>query len=74
MIRVRVLEEEIKDAKLNPFGGDILTLDDELAQRWIGFGWAEDVTGKFKTGRRPAGEVDLAIQTSHIGVKSEFNG
>lgn len=72
MIRVRVLEEEIKDAGLNPFGGDILTLDDNLAQRWIGYGWAEDVTGKFKTGRRPAGETELAIQSGNIGVSSDF--
>lgn len=68
MMRVHVLEKEIKDEKLNVFGGDILTLDDALAQKWIGFGWAEDVTGIYKTGQRPAGETDLTIQSARLGV------
>lgn len=68
MIRIRVLEEEIKDEKMNVFGGDVLTLDDHIAKRWIANGWAEDVTGIFKTGQRPAGETDLTIQSARLGV------
>lgn len=35
--------------------GDTVTVSQPAAERWCGFGWAEDVEGKIPTGERKPG-------------------
>lgn len=75
MMRVRILEAEIKDEGLNLFGGDMITLEERLGTKWCDLGWAEDVTGLYPTGQRAAGvTTDLEIQSAILGHRADNMG
>ena len=57
-MKVKVLEEKLRGAdpetgqRYNLERDDVITVPDEVGERWVTNGWAEDVAGKVKTGER----------------------
>lgn len=72
-MQVKILEERLKDADPETgqhytLGkGDIVTVSDATGKRWCGYGWAEDVKGKVKTGERIPGPQ--AIEPQDLTIK-----
>ncbi len=76
-MRVEILEDRLSDAddtgRLHVYvKGDVVTVPDDCARRWLAYGWAKDVSGAVATGERIPGTrkplaVDDAIMTSRGG-------
>ena len=62
-VRVRITEDRLRDAGYDLSKGDSITVSAELAQYWVGLGWADDPTGNIATGERiPGARAPLDVQ------------
>lgn len=53
--------------------GDVRTVEDEKGAQFVANGWAKDVAGRVATGSESSGVVNLAVDSSVIGL-GDSNG
>jgi hypothetical protein len=67
-MRVKVLEESLKDSGYDLTKDDTITVSDELGQYWCDHGWAEDTSGAYETGERKVEGTSLVSPKKGIHV------
>lgn len=74
-MRVEILEDRLSDADetghLHVFAkGDVVTVPDACALRWLAYGWAKDVSGAVATGERiPGARKPLSVDDATINSR-----
>ena len=61
------------DGKDRYESGDVRTVEDDKGAQFVANGWAKDVAGRVATGSESSGVVNLAVDSSVIGL-GDSNG
>ena len=63
----------VLDGKYRFESGDVRTVEDEKGAQFVANGWAKDVADRVATGSESSGVVNLAVDSSVIGL-GDSNG